>query len=364
MSIFLPKVRDVGVALQNRFAFSLGLYLASVFVSAPALAGAAPDSRGSSVPSASSSSTTCELLSRGPGVDLLQQEALLHSSLKDFIEALQQGKFDELARFFNKRAKVDSKIGDKIRILLANRYDEPIQYSVFRVWRLRSPSAGKELVRGCPESQDATLISQFGYEKQFAVWLQIMGQNELGRIILALAPDKDRVSIIGFRLQQWSQQGSDWEAWTLKAQNELKAGDKTQAYLSFDVAQKLLTGEDFVIYPQQRILRDQRDQIFSQNTLVNQINQDAKIQSIAYVGSLLARDGTGLLIREIVTPKESTVALQELCRKRARTLQDLGWLKEKSGLRCNYIYAGMDPAEDSQLGGFYLSPSDLKNPQK
>ena len=356
MSIFLPKVRVAGAALQS----SLGLCWALCFHASLLAAETAKVP----APASPSASVSCELLSRGPGVDLLQQEALLHTALKEFVDALQRGKFEDLSTFFHKRAKVDAKIGEKIRILLANRYDEPIQYSVYRVWRLRSAAAGKDLVRNCPESQEATLISQFGYEKQFAVWLQIMGQNELGRIILALAPDKGRVSIVGFRLQQWTQQGSDWEAWTLKGQSELKAGDTKQAYLSFDIAQKLLTGEDFVIYPQQKLLRDQRDQIFSQTALVNQINEEAKTKSIVYVGSLLAREGSGMLMREIVTPNDSTQALHDLCLSRARKLQELGWLKEKSGLRCNYIYAGMDPTQDSQLGGFYLSPTDLKNTQK
>lgn len=356
MSIFLLKARVVAAARLNRV-FPLYLTLGlSCFATLSRQAAANP--------SPTIKAQTCELLSRGPDVQLLQQEAMLDSFLKDFLSALREKKLEALKNFFHPRAKVSSSIGEKIQAILDNRYDSPLQFSVYRVWRLRSTEASKAIVRDCPESDGASVITQYGYEKQFAVWLQIMGQNELGRLILALAPDKGKISIVGFRIQQWTQQGSDWEAWAKQAQTYLQSGEKIQAYFAFDVAQKLVMGEDFILYPSQKQLADARDQIYSQADLVNQLNQQLKTQSIAYVGSLLTKEGTGVFLREIVSPSDTTKILQDLCKKRGQSLQSLNWLKDNQGLRCNFIFAGMDPTQDSQLGGFYFSPSDLKNPQK
>ena len=34
------------------------------------------------------------------------------------------------------------------------------------------------------------------------------------------------------------------------------------------------------------------------------------------------------------------------------------------GLRCNYIFKGMDPNKDSKIGGYYLTKNDLSNEKK
>ncbi len=361
MSTSLLKLLGVGAARRNSFKrASFKSASAFLFLCLPSTkAFAQGESTVSSPPSIS-----CELLSRGPDVQLLQQEATLHTFLADLLSTLRSKDYDQLANFFHPGTRVGSKVGEKIELLLKNRYDRPWQFSVFRIWRLKSKEGSKGLVRDCPESQSATIITQYGHETQFAIWLQIMGQNELGRLVLAVAPQHGKMKIVGFRIQQWTELGEDWEAWKTRADTFLQKNNRIQAYFAYDVAQKLLAGEDFVIYPQQRALRNARDEIFTQPQIVKLINDQLKIQSIAYVGGLLAKEGTGILIREIVSPDESTHKLHELCFQRGSSLLVAGWLKEKQGLRCNFIVAGMDPTQDSPLGGFYLSPSDLKNPKK
>jgi hypothetical protein len=298
------------------------------------------------------------------GVALQDSEVTLHSLLEKFIADLQQNKFEQLNEYFHPRAKVKSDIGDKIQSIISNRYNAPLQYSVFRVWRLTSPNASKTVLENCPESDTAKIIGSFGYERQFAVWIQIMGQNELGRLILSIAPDKGKLSIVGFRIQQWTQSGEDWRAWAGHAEEAEGKKNTKQAYLAYDIAQKLLDGKDFVTYPIQPALKQKRDEMFSQLKLVETVNKDLGIETTAYVGTLLAKEGCGIFLREYISKELPTSTLHDMCVTRGKTLQKTGWLSQTQGLRCNYLFKGMDPQQDSGLGGFYITADDLNPPKK
>ncbi|MBC7532138.1 MAG: hypothetical protein H7318_11200 [Oligoflexus sp.] len=306
----------------------------------------------------------CELLSRGPGVALQDSEVTLHSFLEKVIDDLQQDKFQHLSEYFHPRAKVKSDLGEKIRSIIMNRYNAPLQYSIFRVWRVTSPSASKQILENCPESDGAKIITSFGYSKQFAVWIQIMSQNELGRLILSVAPDKGKVSIVGFRIQQWTQSGEDWRTWAGKAEAAEAKKDPKLAYLAYDISQKLLDGKDFVTYPIQPVLIQKRDEMFSQAKLIEAVNKDLGITTTAYVGTLLAKEGSGMFLREYIAKELPTSTLRDMCASHGHTLQKTGWLSQSQGLRCNYIFKGMDPLHDSGLGGFYITADDLKPNKK
>ncbi len=313
------------------------------------------------LPQEKASEPSCELLSRGQVSELANQEVTLQTFLNDFLDTLKAGKYSDLNRFFHSQSKARADIGDKIQAILENRYDKPWQWSLFRAWRIQVPDGKKAILSHCPDADGASVISLFGQQKQFALWLQIMGQNELGRLILAVAPEKGSLKLVGLRIQQWTQNGEDWEKWVQKAQTYQTDKNSKQAYLSFDVAQKLLQGEDLVLYPQRQAIWAERDKVFEPKQLLNSVNDGAQVKTIAYVGSLLAKEGTGLLIREIVPNDLSTRTYKDMCEKRAKALISDGWLQKGQGIRCNFIMNGMDPLQDSGLGGFYLTPEDLKN---
>jgi len=353
----LKKVRVAGVARRNNSFMPLCGLLGLLLISSTSLAKEAPPP--------SPQLPQCNLISKGPGVALQTQEILLHNFLNEFLEAARGDRWEKIEVLFHPRAKKTKDVGEKMKAILKNRYDMPWQFSVFRVWRISIPNARKAMLDSCPDASDATIIAQNGYETQYMIWLQIMGQNELGRIMLAVAPDKGRMYATALRLQQWTQQGQDAEAWVQKAEEAFKADQKIPAYLALDVAQKLLAGEDLLIYPRQRQIITARDAVASQTELVKKLNEALKINTIAYIGSLLAKDGTGILIREVLEKQEPTSDLQQRCRSRGEGLIKLGWLVPgKAGLRCNYIFAGMDPEQDSEMGGFYFAPEDLINTKK
>ncbi len=307
---------------------------------------------------------SCELLSKGPGVALADKEVMLHTTLESIMSDLQSDKFDKFNRHFHRRAKVKSDIGDKLRSILAGRYDSPWQFSVFRVWRLKSPDSIKPVFDDCPEADGARIIGSYGYETQYAVWIQIMGQNELGRLIFSIAPDKGKVLIAGFRVQQWTQLGSDWRVWGSRGEQAEMNKNLRDAYFNYDIAQKLIDGKDFVVYPIQASIKQKRDEMFKQSELVTALNRDLGISSIAYVGTLLAKEGEGYFIRETIKGERPHGELMDLCLDRGRRMKTKGWLKDSQGLRCNFLFKGMDPQRDSALGGFYFTAADIRNTKK
>jgi hypothetical protein len=306
----------------------------------------------------------CEILSRGPDVNLAGIEVTLHTQLESILNDLKDKRFAGFAEYFHPRAKVKRDIGEKLASIINNRYDGPLQYTVFRVWRLTTPSAGKAVFDDCPEADDARIIGSFGYEKQYAVWIQIMGQNELGRLIFSIAPDKGRDLIVGFRIQQWTQSGEDWRAWARRGEAAEKSKNAREAYFAYDIAQKLVDGRDLVVYPIQSTLIRKRDEMFSQADLLAKMNMDLGVGSVAYIGTLLAKEGSGLFIREYIKGERPTGELHDTCMKRALSLKQKGWLKDSQGLRCNFLFKGMDPQRDSALGGFYFAPDDLKQAKR
>lgn len=303
---------------------------------------------------------SCELLSRGPGVDLASSEITLHTKLENILNDLKTEKFEKFSKHFHPKARVKSDIGEKLKAIIDNRYKGPLQYTIFRVWRIKSANSGKAVIDDCPEADGARIIGSYGYEKQFAVWIQIMGQNELGRLFLNISPDKDKLLISAFRIQQWTQSGDDWRAWAVNAEQAEASKDSRTAYIDYDISQKLLEGKDLVVYPLQAQVQAKRDEMFSQAKLIEELNKDLGISSIVYAGTLLAREGTGLFLREVIDGERPSRELQDQCLNRGLNLRRVGWLKESQGIRCNFLFKGMDPQRDSPLGGIYLTPEDIR----
>jgi hypothetical protein len=71
-------------------------------------------------------------------VALQNQEILLHNFLNEFLEAVRKDEWGKIEALFHPRAKRTKDIGDKMKAILQNRYDAPWQFSVFRVWRIKS----------------------------------------------------------------------------------------------------------------------------------------------------------------------------------------------------------------------------------
>lgn len=317
------------------------------------------DAMQSSSPKKSAQSEpACIRLSRGPGVALEEQNPGLHQLLADVMEHLSKRESKGFQSLFHPRVKVEHDIGERIFSILSHRYDQPWNFSVYRVWALHHPAKDRTNY-SCDDDPGFTISSRYGYERQYAAWLQVMGKNELGRIFLAISPVEDRLWITGFHIQQWTHLEHDWEHWTRLGNEALEKKDQLQAYFHYDVAQKLLVGGDFVEFAARDKIIEQRDLLFTRESFTKNIQEVLKDSEVVYVATILSRDGTGLLVRERLKEVPSTHDLQKKCQEHGKALLAKGRLKGDGGIRCSFIVPGEEIDREGQLGGFYFTQKEL-----
>lgn len=299
----------------------------------------------------------CLTLSRGPKITLTQSVPGFEAFLKPLYEQLTTGKTSGFERFFHPNLRVGSKIGEKVQAILKQTYDEPLQFSVARIWAFYAPQ-GDKMAIACPDDEVQVTV-RYGYPVQFGVWLQVMGQNELGRIFMAISPRQDQFYITGWHFQQWTQQGQDASAWIATAQDALAKGDTVKGHMAFDIAQKLLWGGEFIDYPVKEKILAERDRSVSKDQWVQLARKSLGEQSIIYIGTIMARDGAGILLREQLAKDLSTPDIQKRCLLQARKLKASGWLSFNGGLRCEYVLPGESTEKEGRLGGIYLNRNDI-----
>lgn len=300
----------------------------------------------------------CQIVSRGPGVKLQDVDKSLNDFVQSVFTKLQEGSGSGFKPFFHPQLRVKSDIGERIMAIFAKTYRKPWQFSVYRVYALFSPKADKIDI-ACPDDQ-VTISGRYGYKVQFGVWLQIMGQNELGRIFLSVSPREDKWYITGWHFQQWSQSGKDYEAWTKAGTDAFNAKKPILAHMSFDVAQKLLFGGEFIDFDVKKQIIAARDQAITKEGWLEKAQSLLKSKDEIYIGTVLAEDGVGILLRERVPTGYATNELQKRCLSKGKALIKEGWLAPGSGgLRCEFVLPGEDPDREGTLGSLFYTRSDL-----
>ena len=303
-------------------------------------------------------SPSCKIISRGPGVKLESIDASLQLFTSNLLDALKNTKEEQLETFFHPRLKGAGNIGRRLFATLRNRYATPWDFSVSRVFALYTVS-GEKLVLPCPDDNIA-ITALYGYPIQFGIVFSMMAQNELSRIFALVVPRQGVWYVGGFHIQQWTFMSKDFEAWANEGIEAMKSGDNTNAYLKFDIAQKMLFGGDFLSYPIKEKILESRAAAMSKEGFLDKIKQTSKNSALVYAGTALLNDGPGILIRERLTKDVTTPEIKEACTKSAKAMLDAGTIKpDMGGVQCDFIYPGENPKKQGQVGGFYLSHKQI-----
>jgi hypothetical protein len=227
---------------------------------------------------------------------------------------------------------------------------------------LQSPQKDKTPF-DCKHTDGYLPVSRYGYDTQFFSILQILGEKELGRIIVTTADTNKGMVITGLHIQQWTHEGHDWIYWTEKGNKHISQNSLLDAYKSYDVAQKLLQAGDFIIYEYLPEILKTRDSIYTQVELVNKAKKDFKRDDVAYIGTTLNQEGTGLIIRLRLKNELPTDKLQTQCQILGKDMLKQQWLsKGAGGIKCSFLLPEEDSNKDGKLGGLYYSQNDLKAP--
>src|SRR5690606_13636117 len=133
---------------------------------------------------------------------------------------------------------------------------------LFKLWALNTVDGSTKALH-CDEGR-LNLYPLYGYPLQFGVWLQIMGQKELGRIYMTIVPADGKWNVGSLNAQQWTHEGKDFATWTEEALKLSRMGHKPAAWVKFDVSAKLLDGGGFVDIEMRNEVLAARDREMSQ----------------------------------------------------------------------------------------------------
>lgn len=285
-------------------------------------------------------------------------------SIKDFVDGILKGlrtkDSSALKGMFHPRLKVTNAKSEEIFATLGSAVVEPWEFSIYRMWAFNVPSDQAATKIDCAPD-DLKVSVHSGYPLQFAMWLQVMGKNELARIFVSVVPDpKGQWRIGAWHFQQWTHLGKDPEAWTQLAIKDQKAGLNLPAYLKYDIASKLIDSSYFVDSKLKQQILDARAQVGSRDQMLVDMQKKYKDSPITFVDSVLAEDGPGILFRLVVKGDESAVQMADMCRKLGKEFytdpinrQHLG------GIRCSYSYPGEPPTREGKLGGRFFPKKEF-----
>ena len=287
-------------------------------------------------------------------------------SLGDFIKAVIEGvekrSAKKLLPLFHKRLNIGLPVMNQVLTDLNNVYREPFNVSIFRLWALNTVD-GSTKALPCDGSR-LSLYPLYGYNLQFGVWLQIMGQKELGRIYLSIVPADGRWNIGSFNAQQWTHEGKDFATWSEEAVKQSNMGYKVAAWTKLDIASKLLDGGGFVEIAMRDEILAARNQQMAKSDWEKKMRAVLKDWDVGYVASMLVTGGAGILVRLKIPAEISAHDVLLDCRKLARTMMKQKWSSYLAGVRCSYIMPKEDPAKEGALGGVFLSFDSLRKKKK
>jgi hypothetical protein len=300
----------------------------------------------------------CATISTDPRGGLGGIDAELDSFVKLIVGGIKNRDPKALQPLFHKRLNIEQGAIEGTFAKLESMFGKPYDVSVYRVWALNTVDGSPKGV-ACDDDR-LTVFPQYGYPLQMALWLQIQGPLELGRLFVSVVPANGRWNIGAFHAQQWTHASKDFATWTEEAQKASYMGYKEAAYILYDIAAKLLDAGGHIDFALRDDLIKTREAILTTAAWETAIKAQLKAWDVVYLASLLVPDGAGLLVR-VRMPKEISVeAIKSECGKIVETLAKNPWHTQLSGARCSFLLPNEDAAKEGAMGGIYTEFTDVK----
>ena len=232
----------------------------------------------------------------------------------------------------------------------------PLDVSIYRLWALNTVDGSAKGLE-C-QGDKVTVYPHYGYPLQFGLWLQVMGQKEVGRIFTTIVPVEDKWYLGSFQSQQWTHAAKDPSAWIEDAAKDVSKGYKESAYVKYDIASKLLeSGTNLKAGISDDVAKD-RDALFNKKSFGELIHKLLLSEDVAYAATMLVTDGAGILVRINSTGEISLVDMKARCRKVADTLAKQPWTSSLAGVRCAYLMPGEKGEFDGGMGSLFVPFKD------
>ena len=303
----------------------------------------------------------CETLATDPAATI-PADQYLQETIRELIKSINNGDEKTLRDQFNARLKV--KAGQVALSLASLKKIVGSKYAVtnFRVFALNSPDGST----GAIPCQDTGVLIHplYGYPLSAGVWLQATGDNEVARIFLELVPAKKDWTIGAWHIQQWTHAGKDFSMWQDMALAFAQKGHKEAAFITSDLAAKLLDGGGFLEFPVMHDAETWRDKQMTTEAWTKSVRALFPQDEIVHLSTLFVKGGAGVIMRFSVKAELSTSAIKDHCKAHLQKIVATDWGDAILGIRCGYNFLRENPRADGILGSIYVSKEDLKEKDK
>jgi hypothetical protein len=242
-----------------------------------------------------------------------------------------------------------------------NAFGKPVEASVARVWAI-NPADTRASV-ACP-GEPLEVFPIYGYTPQFAVWIDLMGGQELGRFLMILVPTMEDWRIGFMSMHRWTLGGKDFEAIAREAEEFQSRKDFLPAWILWDLSAKLLAGNLHFTWTRHTTALARRDAVGTPETFTREIASLLPGHQLTQATSALTAEGPALVVRLRLPPKTKGDKTRAICHKIGQQFLKESWFKPLSGIRCSYNSEGEPLDREGKLGGLYLSREALTKGEK
>lgn len=277
--------------------------------------------------------------------------------VENLLVALKGGDAKQFKEMFHERLKVTRSFAEELLSKLNFRFKAGQKISVYKIWALNSPE-GKPSPIKCDEDF-LSLQPAYGYPLQFFVWLQVLGQKEVGRVLVNVVPVKDQWYLGYYFSQQWTHNGKDYESWVKDARDSLAEKKFLPAYAQLDVAKKLTKTNSYIKLEVEKDIETVQGQIMSEAEWQSEIAKSFRPAfNVVTVGTMFAQNGMGLYLGIGIEKEMTTDKTKETCIQAGRVADLNSWFGSFSALHCSFFLPGEKPEEEGALGGLTLIRKD------
>lgn len=270
--------------------------------------------------------------------------------VKKTISALNKKDFSTLQKFFHPRLKISDVELKNLDYSWSHITGKPQEFSHYKQWILEE---GQNCENGLFQ-----LFPHYGYHKQYAFLLQVMGPRELGRMFLTIVPKKDKWYIGYLKFHQWTHLEKDYLSWIKEADYHFQEKNLYLAFLKYDIANKLLKGGPHLKFSFQKKVKDHLGKNFLKEKRIKELKVHLPNETILHTESIFSSNSISALIRFQIQKELSTVDLKKHCQSILNKFSRNSFLKEIKSLRCAYNSPYEDPNKEGKLGSIFL-----KNPE-
>lgn len=306
------------------------------------------------------SQKSCSLISKKPATLLINPKDNEQAFLQKILDLVRKENFSGVYEFLHPNIK-DKKTAASFVSQFQNKlrkYGKSLDIANLRTWALVNPKGDPDAIL-CADDQ-ISIFPTYSYTRQYTIWLQVMGNINLGRIYIQVVKDKQsKLFISNITIHQWSHFGKDPATWAREAEENLEEKDYLAAWLKFSIAKKLLSSNSYMQLPDTTYLQKkiaQLKEIHQPETIVKKAIEDYQTERISAAMTL---DGISLLVYlRLKTPKNRWDR-EKQCQKMGKQLKTAKLLDNLAGIQCSFYYPNHNIKAKSPLGSVFWLKSKL-----